>query len=90
MGIILNLSFGTGLNNDLNASIVKTNTLNTMMFQTANVPCKDVQEFGSGYKTERICADGTTALCDWKKYEDPANNGTCTLSSEVPEDPEMN
>jgi len=46
---------------------------------TATVPCKDVQEFGTGGLTARICADGQTVICAWKSYMEPANDGTCTL-----------
>lgn len=63
-----------------------SSAIQPILLQTATVPCKDTENYGSGPNRDRICAHGTVAFCDWEDYEAPANNGTCTLSS----DPEEN
>lgn len=49
---------------------------------SANVPCKDTENYGSGTNRQRICAHGTTYWCDWEDYNVPANTGTCTISQD--------
>ncbi len=57
--------------------------------QTADVQCVDVEDYGSGPNRDRICADGTTALCEWNDWSgQDATLGTCTLEGES--DPQLN
>lgn len=56
--------------------------VSTTMMQTATVPCKDTENYGQGALRDRICAEGTTATCDWDDYQLPANDGTCTIDDD--------
>jgi hypothetical protein len=45
---------------------------------TSDVPCKDVESFGSGPQRARICVKDGAAYCQFENYNDIyASNGTC-------------